>query len=107
MVKVKKEVKKKKVEKNPINTIKEIQEPEKVEVEVEEKVEKKEEVKPHKVKRIQIKERTFDAETGSQFSNWVAQKQFIVLNETEDTYTFGNEAKFKLGVVKKSDCVEV
>ena len=73
---------------------------------VEKPVEKKE-VKAAKEKKIQIKQRTFDVEKKMQFSNWVVEKQFVVLEETDDTYTFGNDAKIKLGVVRKSDCVEV
>ena len=77
-----------------------------------EKVEKKVEEKPKKVetpkvKMIQIKQRSFDAETGFQYNSWVVGKQFKVIGEDNDTFTFGNEANMKLGVVRKEDCVEV
>ena len=64
------------------------------------------EIKKPKKKYIRIKERTFDAEKNMQFSNWVAEKSFLVLEETDTTYTFGTDAKIKLGVVRKKDCWE-
>ena len=65
------------------------------------------EIKKPRVKYIQIKERTFDAEKNMQFSNWVVGKSFRVLDEDDATFTFGTDAKIKLGVVRKEDCIEV
>ena len=98
-----------KVKKNNKKELKKVQEEVKVEEVKEEKVveEKPVEKKVQKDKKIQIKERSFDAEKNMQFSNWVSGKAFKVIDEDDKTYTFGTDAGIKLGVAKKEDCTEL
>lgn len=73
------------------------------------KNEAKKEVK-EKVKKdiyIKIKRGTKDAELGADFSGWIFNKEFLVLKEEKGIYTFGNDARIKLGTVKKEDCEEL
>ena len=56
---------------------------------------------------IKIKRGTKDAELGADFSGWIFNKEFLVLKEEKGIYTFGNEARIKLGTVKKEDCEEL